>query len=235
MAAIQSEPSETAAAPMTPSQSQAEVIKQTSTSAALATCLSKTFGKVVESNGFRAYHDDILTASGKPSDPIEVMLIEQLLLAHHRIGDLHAHSACSESAEEAVLYNGAALRLMAEFRKTSLALREYRTPVATPNVTVVRQQNVAKGDQQIAYVDDKGQKKEQENVASNSELGSNNVKAITHEQPPNFIPQSTASGSRETQPVETRQVDHAGTPTLTSGGNGEQTLDPFNWSENARG
>jgi hypothetical protein len=57
--------------PLTPSQRQAEAIKQTSASAVLATCLSKTYGKVIKSDGFKTYVDDILTASGQPTDPIE--------------------------------------------------------------------------------------------------------------------------------------------------------------------
>lgn len=222
---------ETASEPLTASQSEAEVVKQTSASAALATCLSKTLGKVISSDGFKAYHDDILTACGRPKDPIEKMMVEQLLLAHHRIGDLHAQSACANDAEVVAVFNVAALRLMAEFRKTSLALREYRTPVAAPNVTVVRQQNVAAGDQQIAYVDDNTVEPPEKSDAR-SELGSNEPKAITHEQPINIIPQSTASGSRSAEPVEAGRIDSSRTQVVAGVGTEQSALDPVNWPEN---
>jgi len=217
----------------TVSQREAEAIKQTSGAAVLATCLGKTFGKLIGSNGFKAYVEATLETAGNPKDPIERMMLEQLLIAHHRIGDLQAEAACAKNPEVAALYQVAAARLMNEFRKTSLAVREYRTPVTSPKVTLVKQQNIAAGDQQIAYVDDKSGGNQREKTDSRSELGCNEPKAITHEQPLDIIPQSTTGGSRQTEPVETRQA-HFRRPSTTAGvGVVQPTVDSIDWPENA--
>jgi hypothetical protein len=134
-------------------QPQARAIQETANSAVLATCIGKFFGKEFGSCAFKAYHDNVLEAAGQPTDPIEVMLVEQLLMAHHRIGDLHSLAASATKTDAAAIYNAAAVRLMGEFRKTSLALRDYRTPKLPKQVTVVKQQNVAAGDQQVALVE----------------------------------------------------------------------------------
>lgn len=184
-------------------QAEADALRQTATASALATCLGKTYGQIVGSNGFRAYVDDALAAAGSPSDPIERMLVEQLLMAHHRIGELHAQSACADRPEEAALYNAAAARLLNEFRKTSLALREYRTPVVSRSLTVVNQQNVAAGSQQIAYVD--AQKLAEKNP-SRSELISTEAKALTYEQPIFLNTEPPTCRRGEAEPLEAKRT-----------------------------
>src|SRR5262249_35003500 len=47
-------------------------------------------------------------------------------LAHLRAGQLQAHAGMAEGLETVRLYNAAAARLLAEFRKTALALKCYR-------------------------------------------------------------------------------------------------------------
>jgi hypothetical protein len=49
--------------------------------------------------------------------------------------------------------NNSAIKLMAEFRRSTLALRDFQTPPAVKHVTVVKQQNVAAGDQQVALIE----------------------------------------------------------------------------------
>jgi hypothetical protein len=52
-------------------------------------------------------------------------------------------TALEKTAEGAGIYATAAARLMAELRRTILAVREYRTPPIRPLVTKIEQQNVA--------------------------------------------------------------------------------------------
>jgi hypothetical protein len=188
-------------------QPQARAIQEIAVAAVLATCVGGNYGQDFGSCAFKAYRDNVLEAAGQPTDPIEVMLVEQLLLAHHRISDMHTQAVTAKTVEAAALHNAAAARLMAEFRRTSLALREYRTPVVPKNVTVVKQQNLAAGDQQIAYLD--GQTATRPGPARNrdSELGSNRQEAIAHERQATFIPQPQASGGRATEPVPARPAD----------------------------
>lgn len=206
------------------SELEARGIKETSGPAVLATILGKTWGKVAGSNGFQRYHDDILSAAGAPDCPIETMMIEQLLLAHHRLGDLLAESACADNPEVAALFNNSAVRLMAEFRKTTLALQEFRTPKPLPNVTHVGQQNIAAGNQQIAYLDrNNGQQRREEN--GRSEVASNKPEAINHEQRTNAFPQSAEGRSGQEEPVEARR-DHSRRASATAGvGVRQQTVD----------
>jgi hypothetical protein len=200
-------PVQTTQQALAPHQAQARAIEETSAAAVLATCLGKTFGTVFNSNAFKAYRDKMLEAAGHPTDPIEVMMVEQLLWAHHRVGDLHAQAAVATTMEAADMYSGAAVRLMAEYRKTSLALKEYRTPPAPKTVTVVQQQNLAAGDQQVAYIEGKGGNLLPEKGTSNNELCNMRKEALTYEPETIFIPQSQAGGSREAELVETRAVD----------------------------
>jgi hypothetical protein len=78
--------------------------------------------------GYRAFLDRIRQDAGSPTDPVEVMLLEQLVLAHLRAAQLQAHAGQAEGLEAARLYNAAAARLMAEVRQTALALKAYREP-----------------------------------------------------------------------------------------------------------
>jgi len=75
---------------------------------------------------FQAYRDQLLHDSGNPSDPIEIMLVEQLALAHFNIGRLQTKSCSVENSKLAIAYAEAATRLFAEFRRSALALEDFR-------------------------------------------------------------------------------------------------------------
>jgi hypothetical protein len=75
---------------------------------------------------FKSYRDRLVADCGDPADPIEVMMIEQVALAHMNIGRLWFKSAHAGSIEEARAYGGMATQLLAEFRRTSLALQTLR-------------------------------------------------------------------------------------------------------------
>ena len=79
----------------------------------------------------KIFRDQLIRDCGSPSDPVEVMLLEQLATSHLCLGVLNNKAALSESVEGASAYWGASARLMAEFRRTALALQSYRSgPVA---------------------------------------------------------------------------------------------------------
>ena len=210
---------------------QATVIKELSTASVLATCLSKTMGMTLHSGAFKAYLDDVLAAARSTQDPVERMLIEQLVLAHHRIGELHAQSAVAETPQVIETFNAAASRLMAEFRKMTLALREYRSPTAAPNITVVKQQNVAAGDQQIALVDGAGHGQTPEKNILRNELTSNTPPAITHDHSINLIPQSATRGGWQAEPVTAGTDYCGGTPPLAEINAVAQTVAPIHWPQ----
>ncbi len=88
----------------------------------LASSLSERF----DPRAFKVYRDKLLKDAGSPSDPIEIMLIEQLALAHFNIGRLQLKSCSAENSKLAIAYADAATRLFGEFRRCSLALEDFR-------------------------------------------------------------------------------------------------------------
>jgi hypothetical protein len=69
--------------------------------------------------------DDFLRELGlsAAAGPVARLLAQQVLLAHHAIGRLHLRSAGRTSPAEVAAYHGAVCRLMAECRRSSVALR----------------------------------------------------------------------------------------------------------------
>jgi hypothetical protein len=76
---------------------------------------------------FKVHLEQTLADLGNPTDPIERMMIEQLVLAHFRIAQLHVDAGYCKHAEGMKLYTAATARLLGEFRRTALALRAYGT------------------------------------------------------------------------------------------------------------
>ena len=83
-------------------------------------------GEKISPDTYVNYFKQLLRECGTPHDPIEIMIVEQLALAHHNVGRLYAKSALAGQHEEAVAYVSAAARLAGEFRRTAIALNEYR-------------------------------------------------------------------------------------------------------------
>jgi hypothetical protein len=75
---------------------------------------------------FRTYRDRLIEDYGSPTDPVVCMLLEQLALAHLNVGQLFSKASTTSSVECSSAYLAAAIRLMAEYRRTSLALPAYR-------------------------------------------------------------------------------------------------------------
>jgi hypothetical protein len=89
--------------------------------------LAPLVGQQIDNGAYRLYLAELLREAGNPSDPVERMLIEQLALAHHNAGRLLVKAASSQSLREASGYNASAARLMAEFRRSMLTLKKYRS------------------------------------------------------------------------------------------------------------
>lgn len=131
---------------------KAENIREKSFAIYLAQMTRKMLKESATIEVFEVYREKLFEASGCPTDPIECMLIEQIALAHHQIGLLYREVALAGDNNAIDTLHRAAARLLGEFRRSVLALKQYREPARDPHVTVVRQQNVAQS-QQVAYVE----------------------------------------------------------------------------------
>jgi hypothetical protein len=100
-------------------------LRETVPSIFMFASLSQAF-KVIDQHAYKVYRDDLLADCGSPTDPIEVMIVEQLALAHFSLGLLSCKAANAGKVEAVGVYAGAAARMMGEFRRSALALQVYR-------------------------------------------------------------------------------------------------------------
>jgi len=106
---------------------KAERLKQLATATYLYAALVAVHGPATfDVASYKLLLDDYLQAAGAPTDPVERMLLEQLFIAHHVAGRLHARAGTRERLEEVQAFLAAAARLMGEFRRSLLALKAYR-------------------------------------------------------------------------------------------------------------
>ena len=80
----------------------------------------------IAADAFVEYRDRLLADCGAPDDPLVVMLIEQVAMAHINIARLHVKSAVAGSCVEAVAYEAAAARLLTELRRSVLVLEDLK-------------------------------------------------------------------------------------------------------------
>jgi hypothetical protein len=132
-------------------QHKANIIRDVAFPAAMAGAIP--VAKDVGTAAFKVYRDGLLREAGSPTDPVEVMLIEQLALAHHRIAQLHVQAEQAKGVEESKVYTMAAVRLTGELRRLALTLSQYRQPVPKRQFTLIKQQHLSRAGQQIAYLD----------------------------------------------------------------------------------
>ncbi len=103
-----------------------------------------------------AYMAGVVEDAGNLGDPLERLLVEQLLLAASHRRRLLVRAEGAGAAEASSLLVASAARMFAEYRKSLLALRTLRqAPAAAAQVTLianVEQQNVAGTAQQISMV-----------------------------------------------------------------------------------
>ena len=105
---------------------EAEILRKAVVPASMATAIRID---QVSASGYRAYPDRLLQDAGNPTDPIEIMMLEQLVMAHFRIAQLHGSAGQAQGIEAVKMLSSAAARLLGEFRRTALAIRVYRDGV----------------------------------------------------------------------------------------------------------
>jgi hypothetical protein len=110
--------------PSMPPERQALAVKSAIAPAALATAMGVE--NQIGVAGYRVFLDELIRESGNPSDSVENMLLEQIAMCHLLSMRLQAKASQAEGTEAIDLYLSGAARLSAEFRKTALALKEYR-------------------------------------------------------------------------------------------------------------
>ncbi len=164
----------------------------------------------------QTYLETLRTDANVRKDPIEQMIVEQIVLAYHNIGRLHVKAAAAQSVAQAECYNSAATRLLAEFRRLVLALREYRSPLIARQVTLVGQQNNAAGDQQIAFVPGQQPAFDGKKRGVQNELGN---KGLEHVERRENFRESTTFVCNEAEPLEAKRVD--GSRAAQDPGNGK--------------
>ena len=173
----------------------------------IAASLATGMASIVGVPSFQEFRSEMIRELGDPLDPIARLFLDQLCWLHFRGAELLASSAGGRlPAEQAGIYIAAAARLFAEFRKSALALREYRAPVRQPSTVTV----VANNNTQVAVMDGKATVQTAEEKVIDSEVGSKQPAALTHEQPQSIIPQRQSRASRSTEPCPARPAHRAG-------------------------
>jgi hypothetical protein len=176
----------------------------------IAACLHAVLDLGDAASPLAAKHltDRLLADAVETEDPIEKMMIEQLAMAHHRIGSLHSQAASTRDIKKCEAYSSAAQRLLGEFRRLVLALRDYRTPVQGRSTTIVHrveQFNHSEGSQDVAYTQLDGGHGGSRLECSDTEMTSNTGQEEgfgLHEQRERRLQESQAGRSRSTQPLE---------------------------------
>ena len=102
------------------------------------------------------------------SDPLEKMLVEQLVVCHARVMELARLSTKQRNLENALAIQEQSDKAMNAYRRGMLALKEYRTPSRSTPLVAVQQINQA---QPIAAVN--GAKRESTEKNTTNELGTN--------------------------------------------------------------
>ena len=166
--------------------------------------------KSIGTAAHKAYQDWFVRMAGNPSDPVEIVLLQQITLAHHRVALLHAQAEQTKSYEATKIYSTAATRLTGEVRRLALALKQYREPSGKKQFVVVRQQNVSAGGQQVAYVDQSG--KPQEQIPFFDDGSEQGRRSLEYAPQVPCIPQSQpqAASGRATEPETTGPLDRGG-------------------------
>jgi hypothetical protein len=105
---------------------QADAIQNIAGAGYVSAVVSSAIGDGYDPNSFIEYRDELLRQCGEPTDPLVIMMIEQIALAFHAIGGLRLKSVLAKSPEVAIAFSDAGTRLLAEFRRCVLALEDYR-------------------------------------------------------------------------------------------------------------
>ncbi len=108
------------------SEAHASNLRETTAAASMYTSMAAWTRSGIAADAFVEYRDQLLADCGAPDDPLVVMLIEQVAMAHINIARLHVKSAVAGSCVEAVAYEAAAARLLTELRRSVLVLEDLK-------------------------------------------------------------------------------------------------------------
>jgi hypothetical protein len=206
-------------------------MRELSAAGVLATCETGYF-KGQNPQEFKAYRDRALRDLGAPADPIEIMLIEQCLSANQAANNLRVQLAGVTDTSAVGLLTSAVSRMMAEFRRTALALKQYRAPPSAAQLTVVQNTHVTTGDQQVAVIGNPSDLPRSEKNGSESQLVSTSpLEALPHEPLSEFCAESPTSRCRPAEPLEAQRLDPCRTRKAQAGRRVESPLAVFNGSE----
>jgi hypothetical protein len=138
--------------------------------------LRPTLGTHLRGDGIQVYRQRLQAEYARPGNQFDAMLVDQLTWCHVASGQLITEAVHTKDVQHREMLTGSALKLMAEVRKTALTLRDLQTPPAVKHVTVVKQQNVAAGVQQVALVEAGAAESALGKKKSNTELVSNEAR-----------------------------------------------------------
>jgi len=112
-------------APTLSSAEKAQRLRDVGFAARLYASSAPLLADALDIESWKIYADKFLEELGSPTDPVARMMAEQLALAHHTIANLHIRAASRLAPQEVAAFFGAIARLMAEFRRSALALKAY--------------------------------------------------------------------------------------------------------------
>lgn len=197
----------------------------------IAASLAGGLTKVVGIAGFQEFRADFIKEFGGPRDGGESLLFDQLIWLHFRGGELLAASAKpGNTAEHAAAYAGAGARLLGEYRKSLLALKEYRAPARqAQNVTLSAHAQVAVVGQSgmpqpAAEVFQALAGQPTEPTVAPEIFGAQASKALAHEQFEPLFPKPKANSGRAPEPVEARRTDAGGVASTARSGAAQSPL-----------
>ncbi len=126
-AVVHATTSETGPVPVRTREEIAEKLRDSAPSILLYGSLRSVFPHT-DAATFVMYRDRLIADAGNPTDPVEVMLIETLALAHLNAGRLLCRSVEAEAVDVEVArkYGAMATAMVGELRRTALALAAYR-------------------------------------------------------------------------------------------------------------
>jgi hypothetical protein len=107
-------------------EAHASNLRETTAAACLYASMASWTKSGIEADAYVEYRDRLLADCGAPDDPLVVMLIEQVALAHINIARLHVKSAVAANYIESVAYEAAAARLLTELRRSVLVLEDLK-------------------------------------------------------------------------------------------------------------
>ena len=177
--------------------------------------MNSSMSITLDAEAFALFRDKLLEDAGAPTDPIEVMLIEQLALAHFTIGRMHIKACSMDNAKLCVAFTDAATRLLGEFRRCSIALEDFRAKQAARKERSTSD-NVAEKEAPAAQ-NGKAQPSTNGNGSSNGESSANGKKMAPDRK-------LTTNGKEIPECIRQRMglaTNDALTPTVAIAGNGE--------------